>query len=242
MFPAAITLSSPAVTVADPDFQFRPEPYHTKPDRPGQLHRPAQSTGEYSTFNNLAEIRLDFWHHHASVYASYFFNDNQSSSADFVLDNTEEVQAGADFNWGRLRLQATASDRRTSFYDYQSLALSENYTLFSTYHNSAGVNFYQLWTTYSNGGTTNQNQNVSFYSFTGNYAWHPVSGFNWNNEAGYQQQRGNGINEDFIVFRSYLNWFIGKLNVNLGYEFEHQGYTAETRVRNFTFLRLRRNF
>jgi hypothetical protein len=199
-------------------------------------------SGEYSTLNNLAEIRLDFWHHHAGVYASYYFNDNQTDSPDFVLDNTEEIQAGADFNWGRLRLQATGSDRRTSFYDYQSLTLSESYTLFSTHQNSAGINFYQLWTTYSNDGATNQNQDVSFYSFTGNYEWHPVSGFSWNNEAGYQQQRGNGMDEDFIVFRSYLNWFVGKLNVHLGYEYEHQGYIAETRVRNFAFLRLRRNF
>ena len=199
-------------------------------------------TGSYSTVNNLTEFRLDFWHHHAGIYASYFFNDNQSSSPDFVLDNTAEFRAGGDFNWKRLRLGTTYTDRQTSFYDYQSISLSENYTLLSTHKNSAGLNFYQLWTTYANGGATNQNQNVSYYSFTGNYEWHPVSGFNWNNEAGYQQQRGNGLDQDFIVFRSYLNWFIGKLNVHLGYEYEHQGYTAETRERNFVFLRVRRNF
>jgi len=64
----------------------------------------------------------------------------------------------------------------------------------------------------------------------------------WNTELGYELQRGAGQDQNLIVARSYLNWFVGKLDFRLGYEFQNQEYTTETRERNYVFLRMRRNF
>jgi hypothetical protein len=198
-------------------------------------------SGSYSTFNNSAQIRLDFWNNHAGLFVRYSFSDNQSDTPGFVLNSDDEFQAGGDMNWRRLRLAATYTDRNSTLYNYQSVITSESYTLLAAAKNSAGLDFNQQWSTYPSGGT-NGTQNIEYYSWTGHYDWHPVSGFSWHSEAGYQQQHGGGTDQDFIVARSFVSWVVGKLDVNLGYEFESQNYTTETRQRNFAYLRFRRNF
>ena len=198
-------------------------------------------SGSYTTFNNGAQIRLDFWNNHAGVFASYNFSDNKSDTPGFILNSENEFQAGGDLNWKRLRLAATYTDRTSTLYDYRSLVTSESYTLLASAKNSAGLDFNQQWSTYPGNGTSGT-QNIDYYSWTGHYDWHPVSGFSWHSEAGYQQQRGGGTDQDYIVARSFISWVVGKLDVNLGYEFESQDYTTETRERNFAYLRIRRNF
>ena len=74
------------------------------------------------------------------------------------------------------------------------------------------------------------------------YEWRPTSHISWHSEAGVQQQRGLGNDELFLAGRTYLDWAVGKLEIHLGYEHENQQYTAETRTRDYVFLRLRRNF
>jgi hypothetical protein len=198
-------------------------------------------SGNYSVFNNNTQIRLDFWDNHAGLFLRYSFNNNQASSSSFVLETVDELQAGGDMNWRRLRLSATYTDRTSSFYTYQSFSTSEGYTLLATAKNSASLNFNQQWSTYP-GTATNSTQNVSYYSWTGRYEWHPVSSFSWSTEAGYEQQHGGGTDQDFIVARTSIGWNVGKLDVRAGYEFQNQNYTGETRQRNFAFLRVRRNF
>jgi hypothetical protein len=200
--------------------------------------------GSYSTINNGAQIRLDFWNNHAGIFARYNSSDNQASSPGFVLDSENEFQAGGDLNWKRLRLTGTYTDRTSTFYDYQSIVTSESYTVLATGKNSAGLNFNQSWSTYPNngGGGTNGAQNISYYSWTGHYDWHPFSGFDWSSEAGLEQQHGGGTDQNFITARTSLGWTVGKLEVRLGYEYENQDYNSEIRERNFAYLRLRRNF
>ena len=198
-------------------------------------------TGDYSVFSDQFQVRLDFWHQRAGVYARYNFTDNQADSAAFVLENISEFQAGADVAWKGFRADANYTDRESSLYNYQSLTLSEGYSLRVSPHTTAGIDLRQQWSVYPNGGT-NSTQTVTYYSVTARCEWHPVSSLSWNSEAGYEQQRGAGEDQDLIVARSYLNWFVGKLDFRLGYEFQNQEYTAETRERHYIFLRMRRNF
>ena len=199
-------------------------------------------SGSYSTLNNELQLRLDFLDNRLGIYARYNFSDNQADSPDFTLENINEFQAGADFNWHHLRLDAVYTDRQSSFYSYQSIAFSEGYTLLASARHSAGIDFRQQWSGYPNNGATNQNQNATFYSFTGRYEWHPTSRLSWSNEAGYELQRGLGLDQNLLVARSYLAWRVGKLDMHFGYEYQNQEYTGETRERNFLFLRMRRDF
>jgi hypothetical protein len=61
-------------------------------------------------------------------------------------------------------------------------------------------------------------------------------------EGGWQQQHGGGLDQDVFAARAYVDWSIGKLSVNLGYEYSDQQFIATSQSRNYAFLRLRRNF
>ena len=111
-------------------------------------------------------------------------------------------------------------------------------------HSTIGIDLSQQWNMYppGSGTSTNQTQTTTFYNFMAHYEWHPTGALNWRAEVGYQQQRGSGYDQDLFAARTYLNWMVGKLEMHLGYEHENQKYTAETRARDFVFLRMRRNF
>ncbi|HTV76468.1 MAG TPA: hypothetical protein VMD57_05660, partial [Candidatus Baltobacteraceae bacterium] len=200
-------------------------------------------SGNYSVFNNQFQIRLDFWHQRAGIYASYDTSDNQASSPGFVFENISEFQAGGDVTWNGFRGEAGFTDRQSSLYSYQSVGLSEAYSLRASPHSTAGIDLRQQWSTYPNSSAgTNSTPDLTYYSFTAHYDWHPVSSLSWNTEAGYELQRGAGEDQDLFVARSYLNWIVGKLDFRLGYEFQNQIYTTERFEQNYIFLRMRRNF
>jgi hypothetical protein len=198
-------------------------------------------TGSYGTFNDYVEVRLDFWQNLAGLFFRYSTSENQTSTAGLVLNNINQIQTGGDFNWHKLHLAATYTDRNSTYNSYKSFTTSEGYTLLAGAHNTASINFNQQWSTYPGNGT-NPSQQAEFYSWTGRDDWRPVSCFSWSFEGGYEQQHGDGFDNNFIVARSYINWTIGRLDVKLGYEFQDQEYTAETRQRNFAYLRVRRSF
>ncbi len=64
----------------------------------------------------------------------------------------------------------------------------------------------------------------------------------WSVEGGLQRQRGLGLDQDLFTARTHLDWNIGKLNAHLGYDYQNQDFNGETRMRNFAYLRFRRNF
>jgi len=198
-------------------------------------------TGSYTVVNDQFQARLDFWNQRAGVYARYNYTGNHADSPAFVLDNVSEYQVGADVSWKGLRADANYTDHHSSFYSYQSVTLSEGYSLTTSARSSAGIDLREQWNVYG-GSLTNSSPDVTYYSVTAHYDWHPISGLSWHNEAGYEQQRGAGEDQNLIVARSYLTWFVGKLDFRLGYEFQNQQYPAETDSRNYVFLRMRRNF
>jgi hypothetical protein len=198
-------------------------------------------TGNYSVFNNQFQIRLDFWHQRAGIYARYNLNDNQSDTPGFVLENVSELQAGGDASWNGFRADANYTDRHSSLYSYQSVTLSEAYSRRTSPHTTAGIDMRQQWSFYPNTGS-GPSSDTTYYSFTARGEWQPFSGLSWNSEVGYELNNGAGEDQNLIVARSYLNWFIGKLELHLGWEFQSQQYTAESLERNYVFMRMRRNF
>ena len=201
-------------------------------------------SGDYSTMADQAQVRLDLFDNMVGLYARYDSTENNSSSPDFVLENVSEFQAGADFHRRGLRLDANYTDRRSSLNNYTSFSTAEGYTLLSSARDSAGIDLHQQWSAYpgNSGGGGSQSQSESYYSYTFRYEFHPAGRFKWSSEAGYEQQRGYGLNENLMVARSNITWRVGKLDLNLGYEYQDQTYIAETRERNFFYLRMQRNF
>lgn len=201
-------------------------------------------TGTYTVFANQSEIKLSFWNNRADVYALYNLTANQASSSEFVLQNENEFQAGADLTVGRLTAGGSYTDDHSSFYNTISYSLTENYTLIATGNFRAGLNFSQSWSTYSfnNGVSGTQNQNSTFYNFMATAEWHPTYYLSWNAEAGVQRTLGSELNDDLFAARAYLNWHVGELEVHVGYEHDNQNYTTEIMNRDYAFIRIRRNF
>jgi hypothetical protein len=198
-------------------------------------------SGDYTAFNDQVQIRLDFWHQRAGIYARYNYTVNHSTVPGAILNDIAEFQAGGDLAWNGFRADLNYSDRISTLYNYQSVGSSEGYTRRTSAHTTVGIDFHQQWSLFPNTGT-NQSPDVAFYSFTGRFEWRPVSSLSLNCESGYEIQRSTGQDENLIVARSYLSWFVGKLDVRLAYEFQNQDYTFETRARQFVSLRVRRNF
>jgi hypothetical protein len=201
-------------------------------------------SGNYSVLANQAQIRLGFWHNKADVYALYDITANQASSPEFLLQNQNEFQAGADVSWRQFSMHGDYTDNISTLYDSQMYDLAESFTLMTTAHSRLGANFGQQWDFYSfNTATTGSpNQHSTFFNFMLTCEWHPTSNLSWNNEAGWQRTYGSQINQDLVAARSYLNWHVGKLEVHLGYEYDSQDYPGQSMKRNFAFVRIRRNF
>jgi hypothetical protein len=201
-------------------------------------------SGSYSTFNNDSQVRLDFWGGLVGIYARYSFTDNHASSPDFVLQDDREFQAGADFNWRGLSLSAVYSDDNSTLYDNRTYNLAESYGINAFSHSTLGINLNQEWSVYSfsDQSSTSQQQKTTFFNYMVHYEWRPTGGLNWNTEAGLQQQRGGGTDQDLFAARTYLNWTVAKLEMHLGFEHEDQDFSGETQKRDYVFLRVRRNF
>jgi hypothetical protein len=204
----------------------------------------SDSSGSYSVFSDNAHIGLRFWHERAEVYGNFNYTDNQGGASDFSLQNVTEFQAGASCDWQGIHLEGDYTEHYSTLYDYQSLSFQENYSTPVFFHSSVGVSLSQQWNIYppGSGTSTNQTETTSFYNYMLHYDWQPVASLSWHAEIGLQQQRDTGFDENLLAARTYLNWMVGKLEFHLGYEHENQQYTAETRTRDFVFMRMRRNF
>jgi hypothetical protein len=200
-------------------------------------------SGNYSVFSNQAQIRLDLWHNLLGIYARYSLTDNHASSPDFVLEDVREFQAGADFSHRGLRLAANYVNRDSSLFKYHAYNLTESYSHRIASDSTLGINLGQHWNFYPPiNGSTNATRRLTFYDFILRYDWTPVRNVNWSVEGGYERQRGDDLNQDLFVARSYLNWVLGKLDIHFGYEYQNQKFTAQSRERHFVYMRVRRNF
>jgi hypothetical protein len=200
-------------------------------------------TGNYATFTEVAQARLELWNNLLDFYVHYDHTENNASSPGFILENLDQFQAGTDFSWKRLRLGASYIDNQSSLFSYSSYATTESYALLTAARYNLSLNFNQEWSYYpATGGTTNQSSDLTFYNYQLHFSWRPTAAVEWTTEAGLQQQRGENQDQDLLAARTYLNWSVGKLKVNLGYEYEDQEYVGTGRFRNFAFVRVRRNF
>lgn len=204
-----------------------------------------EPTASSTSFNNAVQIRLTFWKEMASLYARYSFTDNNSSSPGIIIDNEDVFESGANFSWKGLTLSADYLDQRSTFFTLSSFDLSENYSRTVSDNSSLGVTFSQQWdvnTSFGGPADTHLRQHSTFYNFMVSYDWHPVQKLNWKNEIGYQHQTGFNLDQNLLAARSYVNWMVGRIQVSAGYEHENVDYLHQSKLRDYVFFKIRRNF
>jgi len=195
-------------------------------------------SGTYSTFSDQFNVRLDLFQGMLGFYSRLSLIQNDSDTQGFVLENLTEFQAGSDFNWRGLRLDARYLNHRSSLYDYDAKTLSESYSFNLEADSRAGVDLRQQWSDYPS-----QRQSATYYDFLAHYEWQdPRLRLTWSVEGGLQRQRGLGLDQDLLVARTHLEWHIGKINLHVGYDYQNRDFNGETMARHFAYLRFRRNF
>lgn len=206
----------------------------------------ANPSGNFSIYGNQSQIRVTFWHNRIGVYALYDLSDSHASSQDLLLENDRMFQLGADFTWGGLGLTANYIDDHSTLYYNRSYNLAETYSMSVSPQSSLGVILNQQWNINSSpaidGTPALPEQHSSFYNFMLNCNWRPLQCLNWSGEIGYQHQDGFGLDENLLAARTYLNWHLGKLQINLGYQHENQDLPNEKYGQDFFFLRAKRSF
>ncbi len=193
--------------------------------------------GSYDTVQDQFEIRVDLFDRLLGFYGRMTVLDNFTNAPGFVLEDIFEAHGGVEFSWQRLNLAADYGRRNSTFYKYDSFSLSEGYLLKAFSDSSISINLSQRWTDY-----INENQRATYYDFIARYDWRPTSYLTWAVEGGLQQQRGRGLDQDLAAARTHLDWKLGKLVANLGYEYEAQDFSGQNRLRHFVFLRMERKF
>jgi len=203
----------------------------------------ANPSGNYEVLANQSQITFTFWHGHADVFARYNFTDDQASSPEFFFQNQQEFQVGGDVSWRKISVHGDFTDSRSSLYNSRQYSLAENYAVFSTDRSTLSASMNQQWGTYNyNAATNSQVQSATFYNFMVHYDVRLQSHLTWNSEAGYLQQHGLGQDQKYLAARTYLNWVRGKLEVHLGYEHETQDFDNQSSLRDYVFVRIKRDF
>jgi len=197
----------------------------------------ANPSGSYSTFEDQLEARLDLFNRLFSLYARLHVVQNFTNDPGFVLENLVETQAGAEFNWHGLHLGADYDKRNSSLYDYTTESLSEGYQVRALSDCTFSLDFHQRWTDYSS-----QDVRATYYDFIGRFQWQPTSHLTCSVEGGLEQQRGRGLDQDLAAARAHVDWSMGKLSVNLGYEYSDENYAGQLNQRHFLFLKAKRRF
>ncbi len=204
----------------------------------------ANPSGSYSVFTYQGQIDLRFWRDQAGIHAGYNQTKNDASQPGFILQDVEEIDAGADVSWHGFHAGATYADQRATFASTRIYSLVESYSTPLSSHSTVGINLNQQWNNFSAGmefGAVPP-QDMAFYSYMLHYDWHSLGGLSLNTDVGYQQQRGGFYGEDLLAARAYLDWIVGKLEFHLGFQHDNQQFTTETRNSDYLFVHMRRNF
>ncbi|MGZ5545750.1 MAG: hypothetical protein ACXWIU_13855 [Limisphaerales bacterium] len=220
-------------------------PSHIQPGAVIQVTYTIIGTGSSTSFSDAVQLRLSFWNEMASIYARYSFTDNHASSSDVIVDNEDVFEAGVNYTWKRLVLNADYSDQHSTFFTLKSFNLSESYSMDTSDNSTLEINLNQQWSddiSVSGPAQAQLKQHSTFYNFMLSYDWRPLPRLSWKNEIGYQYQTGLNINENLFAARSYLNWMVGRIQMNMGYEHDNVDYLHESKLRDYVFFKLRRTF
>jgi hypothetical protein len=194
-------------------------------------------SGTYSTFQDQLQARLDLFDRLLSIYGRLSVVNNYTNQPGFMLEDIFETEAGATFNWRGFHLGADYDKRDSSLYSYTTEALSEGYQSGVFSDCTLSVDLHQRWTDYPA-----QDQRATYYDFNGRFQWRPTPKFSCNVEGGLEQQRGRGLDEDLAGVRAHADWNVGKLTLNVGYDYNDDNFVGEIRERHFFYLRAKRRF
>ena len=193
----------------------------------------------YETVNLAAQVRLDLFGC-LGVYGR--LNDlNNDAPAGVLAQTLRDLTGGVDFKRKWFRAGAEYENYDSSYTQYRSLRLFQDFEFTLSDASSLGFDFNQsLYTYVGGGGDQTQYQFKSHYNarLPLNFTWYLEGGAFVQDYAGYHLLQG--------MARTGFGWVCGKLSLRMGYEYNTQATTSgvwrEDREKHRFFTYLRRTF
>ncbi len=193
-------------------------------------------SGQYNSYANGANFRLDFWKGLFAIYGRWTTLD-YSGGEELTLRRLDDKIIGADSAWRWLRVGAEYEVADSNFLPYDRSHCFQSVVFRASDSATFGVDLDESWTTWRD---TNTRQTA--YGMIARYQQRLTATLALNAEGGMRRERGDSFDGDYASARTELIWAVAKLNVKLGYEYGNESHPNDRRDRQYFYLRLRRSF
>jgi hypothetical protein len=202
-----------------------------------------QATGNPSAaFNTLWEnyrLRIDFLDELIGIY--YRFSDEShpkvSDGRDLILQSLRDTVAGIDFNYKNFRLEFMDEFYDSSLSPYRQQRVRESFFFNPTEKSTLTFQSSQSIVKLIDAPDTQK-----FFDFISRYS----AGINRYSrlfiEGGFRWQQGSGIGLNDITAGSGYELNLGKLFMNIRYDFKRQFYLSDRWINHFLSILIKRTF
>jgi len=193
-------------------------------------------SASYYSFDNSVSFRLDFWKGRLGFYGRWAKLDF-SGAEELDLRWTDSKTVGLDTNWRRFRAGGEYEIVDSNLSPYNRVRLFQSVTIQPSAYSHVSFDLDQSWTEFPD-DDVRQNS----YGMFVRYQQRLTSWLNWNTEGGARIERGETFDRNYGTVRTDLDCRVGKLAVNLGYEYANESHPTDLQERHFVYFRLRRTF
>ena len=197
-----------------------------------------QSSADFQTLFNQVQFRLDLFGDLLGLYARYGRTapSNVDTNVVIVADITD-TSVGLDAHWQWLRTGAEYEDYQSNLAPFQTSRLFQSFLFEPTGNSSLSLDLSENWTTY-----LDANRRLTAYQAIGRYRLQFGPYLAWNVEGGVRTQRGEGFDQDLTTARTTADFNMGKLILQLGYQYTDENFLGELREKHYFYLRGKRSF
>ncbi|MBI2516957.1 MAG: hypothetical protein HYV95_08580 [Opitutae bacterium] len=196
----------------------------------------APPAGRFTTYTRMLQVRLELFDNLLAVYGRVNQIDNTGARF-LVLQNITDRTAGAEFKWGWLQISGEQEDFQSNLSPFRSQRLSETLTYDGSTGTLLSLELNQHWLSFP--GTGRSRHNTSAIA-----RWHarPYAFLLFTLEGGVRRETGRDFDQRLTTLRSLVNFDYGKLNFDLGYEYEKESYLTDRHLKHYVFFRGNRKF
>jgi hypothetical protein len=199
----------------------------------------SQPSASFDAVESKFGLRLNLLDRALAVYFRYHDISNFGGE-DLVLQDLHDLTVGVESSWRALRVGAEYERYRSNLSPFRTTRLFQSLQFNPGLKSSISFDCRQAWTTFDD--TDDKRQ---LYSFLARYRGRVTRTLAVNLEGGAHIEHGQGegeIDQDLLTARASIDYWVGQMVLNAGYEYEYEDYRSTVLRRNYSYLSLKRNF
>lgn len=195
-----------------------------------------QPSAKFWAYQNGVNVRFDFWKGLLGVYFRWIYMDFDGAEQ-LQLRTLNDKIFGADTTWRWFRAGGEYEIADSNIAPYTRARLYQSFTYKPSDGTVLSLDLDQRWSVFRE-----NDMRETSYGFMLRAQVALRANLNWNTEAGIRIDRGDTFDGDLGVVRTGVTWRVGKLNLNVGYEYGYESHPSDLRERHYAFFRARRYF